>query len=200
MRRSNLGSGRGMHDHQVFSAKVLPFPPGGRNNRRPSRLRYPTSLLPLGNRPVILANRVSQLRNGAKGSEKSLDGINGIGGLLCLHPADDAGDGLSRQVAPIIPVTTRKRPRTIRPMGRHSTPSKFKDEFAVRLRAARIAAGYETMKEFAEALGIQEERYKKWESGRTPIPHEFVPLTCELLDKDANYLFRVTPRAARKSA
>jgi transcriptional regulator with XRE-family HTH domain len=39
--------------------------------------------------------------------------------------------------------------------------------FARRLAAARAAAGYETMREFARALGIEEARYRRWENAET---------------------------------
>ncbi len=39
--------------------------------------------------------------------------------------------------------------------------------FATRLEAARIAAGYETMRKFSEALGVQEARYRRWEAAET---------------------------------
>lgn len=39
--------------------------------------------------------------------------------------------------------------------------------FATRLEAARIAAGYETMREFSEALGVAEARYRRWEAAET---------------------------------
>lgn len=39
--------------------------------------------------------------------------------------------------------------------------------FARRLEAARIAAGYDTMRDFAEALGIAEARYRRWEAAET---------------------------------
>lgn len=87
-------------------------------------------------------------------------------------------------------------------MGRGITSPRFKDDFAERLRAARISAGYRTQKEFAERSGIPLENYKKYESGRTPIPHRLMGLVCELIDKDANYLYGIEPRvpiAARKA-
>jgi DNA-binding XRE family transcriptional regulator len=37
--------------------------------------------------------------------------------------------------------------------------------FSKRLQTARKAAGYETAKEFAEALGVEENRYRHWERG-----------------------------------
>jgi transcriptional regulator with XRE-family HTH domain len=39
--------------------------------------------------------------------------------------------------------------------------------FARRLEAARVAAGYDTMRDFAEMLGIQEARYRRWEAAET---------------------------------
>jgi transcriptional regulator with XRE-family HTH domain len=39
--------------------------------------------------------------------------------------------------------------------------------FAVRLHAARIAAGYSTMRDFAAALGVEEARYRRWEAAET---------------------------------
>lgn len=39
--------------------------------------------------------------------------------------------------------------------------------FARRLQAARIAAGYETMRDFSSALGIEEARYRRWEAAET---------------------------------
>lgn len=181
-----------MHDHQVIGAKILPFPLGGRHNRCPGRLRDALALLPLGDRPVTFANRISEFGDGSKGLNKLYDGG--------FHTQDIAGDGLSRQVQSIIPVTKESHRRTMRPMGRHSPSSQFKAEMAKLLKAARISAGFDTQREFAFALGIQEERYKKWESGRTPIPHEYMPGVCELLDKDANYFYKLQPRPLRKTA
>jgi transcriptional regulator with XRE-family HTH domain len=39
--------------------------------------------------------------------------------------------------------------------------------FARRLQAARISAGYETMRDFAAALQIEEARYRRWEAAET---------------------------------
>ena len=114
-----------------------------------------------------------------------------------LHGPDCAGDELSRQGPSIIPVTVLEARRTIVPMGRGTTPARFKNEFAVRLKAARIVAGYKTQKALAAEIGIDWERYKKWESGRTPIPHQYVRTVCDLLNIDANYLFDIESRAAK---
>lgn len=45
--------------------------------------------------------------------------------------------------------------------------STLRNAFAVRLEAARIAAGFDTMREFSEALGISEARYRRWEAAET---------------------------------
>jgi transcriptional regulator with XRE-family HTH domain len=45
--------------------------------------------------------------------------------------------------------------------------SQPRQAFAVRLHAARIAAGYSTMRDFASALGIEEARYRRWEAAET---------------------------------
>lgn len=45
--------------------------------------------------------------------------------------------------------------------------SSIRQTFARRLEAARVAAGYPTMREFAEALAIAEARYRRWEAAET---------------------------------
>ena len=45
--------------------------------------------------------------------------------------------------------------------------SPLRAAFARRLEAARIAAGYETMRDFALALGIEQARYRRWEAAET---------------------------------
>jgi DNA-binding XRE family transcriptional regulator len=117
-----------------------------------------------------------------------------------LHVPDSAGDNYSRQAASMIPVTANRAPRTMCPMGRGVAPTRFKSEFAERLKAARIAAGYATQQEFANVLGVPIERYKKWESGRTPMPHQYIPAACELTGQDANYFFKVSAKVFKKTA
>lgn len=68
----------------------------------------------------------------------------------------------------------------------------------MRLKAARIAAQYDTQAPFAKALGIEPERYKKWESGRTPFQHEYLERICELTGKDANYFYGIKPAAEHR--
>lgn len=97
-------------------------------------------------------------------------------------------------------MTPRRVARTISPMGRGVTPARFRAALADKLRSARVVAGYETQQQAATALGVGLDRYRKWESGRTPIPAQYVPVVCELFGIDANYLFSVEAKVARKSA
>jgi DNA-binding XRE family transcriptional regulator len=183
-----------VHRKKVISAQILPFRLRRRDERRPVLVGDPTALPPLLDRLVFLADVRSQ--RGKVVVPPAKDGFQGKG----LHVPYSAGDNYSRQVPPMIPVTASERTRTMCPMGRGTAPTKFKNEFAERLKAARIAAGYATQQEFATALGVPLERYKKWESGRTPMPHQYIPDACELTGQDANYFFRVTPRAIKKIA
>lgn len=79
-------------------------------------------------------------------------------------------------------------------MGRAKTPVQFNKELALRLKSARVAAEYFSQPPFAKALGIELERYKKWESGRTPFQHEYLPKICELTGKDANYFYGLSAK------
>lgn len=113
------------------------------------------------------------------------------------HARQNAPDDLSGQEPPMIPMTALAPTRTISPMGRATTPVKFRAEMAKRLMSARIVAGFETKKQAADALHIGLDRYEKWESGRTPVPAQYVGAICELFKIDANYLFGVTQPVAQ---
>jgi ribosome-binding protein aMBF1 (putative translation factor) len=52
----------------------------------------------------------------------------------------------------------KKPPKPVNPM---------RAAFARRLEAARMTAGYETMRDFAAALGVEEGRYRRWEAAET---------------------------------
>jgi len=183
-----------VHGEQIISAQILPLRPRGKNEGGPVLIRDTATLPPLLDGLVLLPN-VGGQGSGivSPPSEYSFQGKG-------LHVPDIAGDNYSRQAASKIPVTVRKPTRTMCPMGRAVAPTKFKSEFAERLKAARIAAGYETQQEFATALNVPLERYKKWESGRTPMPHQYIPGACELTGQDANYFFKVMPKVLRKTA
>lgn len=183
-----------MHGKQVISAQILPFRLRGKDEGRPVLIRDAATLPPLFDGLVLLTDISSQSRGIVIPPVEH--GLQGKG----LHVPDSDGDNYSRQAVPMIPVTARKPTGTIGPMGRGIAPTRFKSEFAERLKAARIAAGYGTQLEFATAMGVPIERYKKWESGRTPMPHQYIPAACELTGQDANYFFKVTARALRKTA
>lgn len=85
-------------------------------------------------------------------------------------------------------------------MGRGVTPVKFRAEMARRLSSARVVAGFVTKREAADALGVRLDRYEKWETGRTPVPAQYVGPVCALFHIDANYLFGVTPAQAQRKA
>lgn len=141
---------------------------------------------------MTFVDRVGHLLNGSPQLEQVGNGA---------HAPDSVGDGLSRQVGTMNSVTGFTVKRTMCPrMGRGITPTNVKKLIAERLRAARIAAEYTTQAEFAKQLGVEVERYKKWESGRTPIPHEFVALACDLLGKDANYLYGIQAKVPLRKA
>lgn len=188
---------RRVQSEKVLGGKLLAFRASGSDHGRPRALGDTLTLPPLGDRPVTLPDGVRQLRDGPEALEQLGDRFRLLGGF---HPHDIAGDELSRQVPSIIPVTREPPGRTIRPMGRGVTPVRYRAEIAERLRSARIMAGYSTQAEFAKALGIELERYKKWESGRTPIPYQYVPIACALLSIDANYLFLPALARAQKVA
>jgi transcriptional regulator with XRE-family HTH domain len=88
-------------------------------------------------------------------------------------------------------------------MGRGTTPAGFSKRMGELLRSARVSAGYTSQEEFASKLKVDRPRYSKWESGRTPIPAQFIPQICKLTRHDANYFFdvrAVTLPAAEYSA
>lgn len=174
---------RGVHGQQLVSADVLAFPLKRGHQRRPRGMRNASALKPLLRPGLRNADVAGHLRDGVPAIEKLGD---------CFHNrAHYDGDGLSRQAVATLPVTGGGVKPTISRMGRARTPIQFNKELALRLKSARIAAGYGTMAPFAKALGIELERYKKWESGRTPFQHEFLPLICDLTGKDANFFYAI---------
>lgn len=106
-----------------------------------------------------------------------------------LHAPSVTGDGYSLQVGTIDPATSARGPRTLSGMGRGRTPVEFNRLLAQRLRAARIGAGYDKMPPFARLVGVEWETYKKWEQGKTPIPHHHLSRVSELTGKDANFFY-----------
>lgn len=61
-------------------------------------------------------------------------------------------------------------------------------DFARRLTAARIDAGFATQKDFAEKLGVEAERYRMWERGdREPDITHFIKIS-KLLGRPLDWL------------
>jgi hypothetical protein len=185
---------RSVRSQKVVRAQVLSFSLRSDNDLSPVILRNAFALPPLVDRPMTLINVGSKLDHRRPDGE---DRSKGIGGFHVDHCGPDY---LSGQAPSNIPLTKKRRPRTIAPMGRGTTPARFRSDLADRLRSARVVAGYGTQLEAANALGIGLDRYRKWESGRTPVPAQYVPLVCDLFSIDANYLFDIHSKVARKTA
>lgn len=181
-----------VHRQQVISAKVIPFPAKRRHQRRPVVLRNTPAFLPFLDHRSVLTDI-----NGHRG--KRVPGIKDV--IKSAHVAEYASDELSVQEPTMIPMTNPVALRTISPMGRGVTPVRFRNEMAKRLRSARVVAGYATQKQAADALQIGLDRYEKWETGRTPIPAQYIGPICALYGIDANYLYDIEARPrARESA
>lgn len=75
----------------------------------------------------------------------------------------------------------------------HSAHGRFHSEvmnaFSKRLKSARAAAGFETAKEFAEALGVEENRYRHWERGSAQPDLAMLTRITRLLKIEPNDLF-----------
>ncbi len=75
-------------------------------------------------------------------------------------------------------------------MPKRRSLDKMMKDFGVRLRAARIIAGYETAADFAKDLGVQYNRYTKNERGQSIPRLDVLDLICEMTDVSADYLLR----------
>lgn len=192
-RRRTIGRGSatgGVHSQKIVGGKLLAFKARRADNGIPRGLRDTFPLLPFLDSPLMLTDTLGHLLDRVPNLEDVGKGF---------HVPLIARDELSRQASTIVPVTGQPHAGTMCPMGRNKTPARMKSELAKNLKAARIAAGYKTQKDFADALGIEVERYKKWESGRTPIQHQYIPRACDLLNTDPNYLYYGI-KEARKTA
>lgn len=70
-------------------------------------------------------------------------------------------------------------------------------QFGKRLRARRIDAGFETARELAESIGVEENTLTKWERGRAQPKFELLILLCHALDTDPNSLLLGRARQER---
>lgn len=175
-----------VHCHQVAGGQLLTFPLDRVHNGLPGIRRDALPLLPLADDPVTFTDGLGHLGKGVPHREHISNGF---------HSRDIARDSLSRQEPTSRPVTAMGAKRTIRPMGRATTPATFKKEFCQRLKAARIMAGYDQA-EFAKELGLLPNTYNKYET-RSLLPHFLIPRACEILGIDTAVLF-VGPGAARR--
>lgn len=173
-----------VHRQKMISTQLMTTPTQGGQHAAPCVGRNTATLLPFLDSRRGSSNFGGHLRGRAERFEHFLQ---------CAHMREYASDGLSDQGPPMIPVTVFQTPPTISRMGRSSTPAKLRAEMAKRLMSARIVAGYSTKKQAADALGITLDRYEKWESGRTPVPAQYIKPVCELFGIDANYLYGVEP-------
>lgn len=179
-----------VHREQGITGQLLSFPSERLNQRLPGSRRNALTLPPLLDRVAPPANIGRHLR-------ERVPIVKNV--VKRAHASEYAPDGLSDQGPPMIPMTVSAPTRTISPMGRATTPVRFRAEMAKRLMSARVMAGYETKRQAADALQIGLDRYEKWESGRTPVPAQYVGPICSLFNIDANYLFGVAhPVAQRK--
>lgn len=72
--------------------------------------------------------------------------------------------------------------------------SEVMNAFSKRLKSAREAAGFETAKEFAEALGVEENRYRHWERGSAQPDLAMLTRITRLLKIEPNDLFPLAYR------
>ena len=71
--------------------------------------------------------------------------------------------------------------------------------FAVKLRLARQAAGYESAKQFADALGVEAPTYRYWERGAAAPNLTMLTRICQLLDVEPNDLLAYGRKARPRS-
>lgn len=85
--------------------------------------------------------------------------------------------------------------------GAHIPARRFKgvmtDSFAKRLRAARIAKNFKTMREFAHALGINENTYARYERGQSHPSPATLDRICRSLGVTPDDLDPIAPNATK---
>jgi transcriptional regulator with XRE-family HTH domain len=69
--------------------------------------------------------------------------------------------------------------------------------FARRLKKAREDAGFDTAKRFAEALGVEQNRYRHWERGTAQPDIAMLTRICRLLDVEPNDLLPLALKRSR---
>jgi len=71
--------------------------------------------------------------------------------------------------------------------------------FGKRLRAARIYSGYETAKDFAIDLGINEPAYRKYERGVSVPPLDILAQIAEITETSLDFLLLGKPPITARS-
>jgi transcriptional regulator with XRE-family HTH domain len=71
----------------------------------------------------------------------------------------------------------------------------WKREVGRRLRAVRLAAGYETARQFAQAIGIEENTLTSWERGERLIEPENLADIRDLAGVTSDYIYYNDPSA-----
>lgn len=72
--------------------------------------------------------------------------------------------------------------------------------FSKKLKASREAAGFGTAKEFAEALNVEENRYRHWERGTAQPDYAMMCRICRLLSIEPNDLFPMALKGKKNQA
>jgi transcriptional regulator with XRE-family HTH domain len=75
-----------------------------------------------------------------------------------------------------------------------------RQEFAARLRVLRTARGYHTAKQFAEALGLEQNRYNRYERAEVEPSLTVLDRMCRVLNVLPNELLGFRTDARRGSA
>lgn len=73
-------------------------------------------------------------------------------------------------------------------MTKTPTPSRITREFGKRLRACRVAAGFEDAEAFAETLGIESPRYRRYERGEAEPSYELLIDIARYVNKPIEFL------------
>lgn len=65
----------------------------------------------------------------------------------------------------------------------------FRKAVGKRLRALRVAKGFDTLRAFAHDLGPEEDRYDAWEKGKSLIPAQFVEVLRDRYGVTADWIY-----------
>lgn len=173
-----------MNGQQSFSAETLPLLLGRFKNYRPSTTGNTFPRLPLAD---SFNRRIDRKRKLVRRGPKAKDVID-AGQFGGRHGHVITEDRLSSQGVTTCPVTKIGVPQTMRAMNKAASPKRFREQFCERLRAARIAAGYDDQSAFARLLGIAPNTYSKYET-RSYMPNHLIPRACTLLGIEIAFLY-----------